>query len=1151
MQGNEGKELFRFEEPRQKRIYENLLVVGPGPAAFYRDACWLMSQQHGLFSTAHLVAHLLREIESALRDVLEPLSKLSKSEWLKDMADKGNHKNEIYAILKALDIPENDPIAEAWLRLSNQSNDYRLSRLAHREALAPPRLIDKGFKQLWAEMGTVLDVVLVKFMKRYIAVFDILDKLLVEKKPSQAAIRTLKDHLPKNLVSLGYFFDRMESPEWIIPLKSEGFFSQPPSPQPDNERNVTTFYVWPESRYLARMASFQPETVRQVIFDLPDTDNPLVLADLVQAALNMPVGCAGKLVEKAKRWAQSPHQGILPQKLGYFVVHLANGGEVQGALDLAQELFKVLPDPRSQGVSTAGYASAISPEPKARYSAKYKMILKRTMPDLVKSAGIKAFNFMCDLLESAVRLSQRTDEPQEPDYSYIWCPVLKIQQRHSLDDLKNILVSGVLEAAEQIAQSDANKIPDLVRLLEDRPWRVFHRIALVLLREFHNAVPDLVAARLMDRGLFQDAQRVPEYALLAVECFTDLSEEQKDMILGWIGEGPDLDAYRKAHKEWTGKQLSDDEITIYKEMWQRDHLAWFQSHLVEEWKGLYDILVAKYGEPRPLGQKEMGAGWVGPTSPKSSEELQAMSVSETVEFLKTWEPSDDWMFGPSSEGLGRELSSVVSKDPTRFALEAMCFKGLDPTYVRALLSGLRDAVALKRVFEWSPALELCLWVMSEPREIPGRQSKTWDTDPDWSWTRKMIVELLSEGFKQVEGAIPFNYRSNVWQIICQLTDDPDPTPDLEASHRKSNMDASMVATDTTRGEAMHALMRYALWVRRHLETLPDSSDLLSRGFDEMPEVRATLEKHLDVSYDPSLAIRSVYGHWFPQLVLLDPAWAKDHVEKIFPVDESATAYRDAAWMTYIAHCRAYDVVFDILHDQYGLSVERLEESQEERSRVTEGLAEHLMTFYWRGKISLDDPNGLINRFWIKASNRARGYAMEFLGESLRNTKETIAPEILMRLKSYWERRLEAAKEAPDLCKFEMAAFGHWFVSGKFEDDWAIQQLESALNIAGETYPDDVVVEQLATLALTTPLEAIHCLEAIVEGDKEGWLIYGWEDHARAILNTALQSINKKAMVAAEDLVHYMGSRGYLKFRDLLQHMDEDASSKTIDKGREI
>ena len=66
---------FRFDDPRQARIFERLKrLVGEGPAAFYRDACRLMTEENDYESTTHLVAHLLREIESALRDVLEPVA---------------------------------------------------------------------------------------------------------------------------------------------------------------------------------------------------------------------------------------------------------------------------------------------------------------------------------------------------------------------------------------------------------------------------------------------------------------------------------------------------------------------------------------------------------------------------------------------------------------------------------------------------------------------------------------------------------------------------------------------------------------------------------------------------------------------------------------------------------------------------------------------------------------------------------------------------------------------------------------------------------------------------------------------------------------------------------------------------------------------
>jgi hypothetical protein len=38
-----------------------------------------------------------------------------------------------------------------------------------------------------------------------------------------------------------YFFDRLENPEWIMPLKAKGFFNMPPKPQHDEERGTVGF----------------------------------------------------------------------------------------------------------------------------------------------------------------------------------------------------------------------------------------------------------------------------------------------------------------------------------------------------------------------------------------------------------------------------------------------------------------------------------------------------------------------------------------------------------------------------------------------------------------------------------------------------------------------------------------------------------------------------------------------------------------------------------------------------------------------------------------------------------------------------------------------------------------------------------------------
>jgi hypothetical protein len=336
---------------------------------------------------------------------------------------------------------------------------------------------------------------------------------------------------------------------------------------------------------------------------------------------------------------------------------------------------------------------------------------------------------------------------------------------------------------------------------------------------------------------------------------------------------------------------------------------------------------------------------------------------------------------------------------------------------------------------------------------------------------------------------------------------------------------------------MHAVIQYALWVRKHLEKQPDAKSRIGRGFEEMPEVQEILDAHLDPRRDPSLAIRAVYGWWFPWLVLLDAEWARSRLRKIFPREEALQDLRNAAWTTYIIFCAAYDNVFDVLQDEYTQALDRVGAVHSERLREDphQRLAEHLMVFYWRGNLSLDEPDGLLVHFYMSAPETLKAHALEFLGRVLRDTKEHVSEEILDRLRLLWERRLVAVCEArPSVAgSSELAAFGWWFASGRFEDSWAMTQLIEALKLARRAEPDDLVAERLAMLTTTIPRETVECLRLMIEGDQEGWHMHIWREHARTILTKALQGTNIEARQAAVDLIHRLGARGYFEFRDLL------------------
>lgn len=1125
---------FQFADPRQERIYRRLREIGPGPAAFFRDACRIMADPADLEATSHLVSHLLREIESALRHVLETMTE-REDRLKKSKKGGGNHEEEIRAILRGLQVPETDPVSKKWLRLPGTGNDYGLAARAHRAELASPRPVDGTFRQFWDDIQGIFDVVLEKYETHYLGVFHFLDQLLAKPIPDAGDVDKLKNNVPHNFVAHSYFFDRLTSPAWLNPLQASGLFDHPPAPEVDVERGTTAYSRWPQSGYLARIADQVPEKVLEIMQGAPETNNFRIHQDLAEAAAAMPADLAAKWSDREAIWVNEQQWGLalLPGKLGTLINYLLQGGQYESAFNLARVLLDILPAPRVEE-KQEGYI--LPPDPRARFSDwEYKRILKRMILSLPPQAKKRAFVLFCDLLEKAITLSRRpSEEPDPEDYSRIWHPDLENpRDGHSM---KSLLVPAVREVALALVADDPTQVQAVVQELDKRQYVIFHRISLDLVRRYPDMAISLISGRLTDHSIFDARGLRREYDLLARECFAKLKSEEQRTILKWIEAGPDVEAYKQFHPELSGHEVAEEEVARFTKAWQRDRLAPFHESLSSDWMHHYDELVNEVGTPESLITKNPEVvSWVGPTSPKTVDDFNSMNLEEIVAYLGAWEPPREPM-SPSRVGLGRQLTEAVRKTPMRFSAEATKFQGLDPTYVRAFLQGILEAGSEASDLAWPEILRLCLWVIQQPLVIEGRQVDKWGDDPDWGWTRKVIAGLLGAGLQEGPSMIPFHFRDEVWKILEVLTDDLDPTPDDEIPQDGLN-DPSHLSINTTRGAAMHTLMRYALWVRQHLDKEADGKERIAQGFKEMPEVQRVLEAHLDQAKDPSLAIRSVYGQWFPWLTLLDAEWAKNHTQTIFPHEDSSRQYRDAAWDTYIVFCRPDGSVIDILREEYAIAVEQLgsPSTTYHGSDAETRLAQHLMVFYWQGRLDLGEADGLLARFYDKATDVLLGEALEFVGSSLRDTHEPLPADMSMRLQDLWAARLVKIRRSPTPANHvrELAAFGWWFVSQKFDSRWSIAQLLEVLSLAQKAEPDHLVVERLVAIAATMPLEAVQCLDLMVQGDKEGWNIAGWRDDARKILATAIASGNPTGKQAATDLVNRLAARGILDYADLL------------------
>jgi hypothetical protein len=921
-----------------------------------------------------------------------------------------------------------------------------------------------------------------------------------------------------------YFFDRLENPEWLRPLKDKGFFGSPPQPIRDEAQGTIAFPQWPESRYLARMAKYAPGTVLEIARALPEAANVRVHSDLADAAIAMPAASGAQLVAQAKEWIKSPYQLLLPEKLGTLVNILALGGEADAALDLFAALLEVQPDPKP----------ILVPEPRARFDSwHYQGILRNNVQDLAHATGMRALELLCEILDRALQLSTKDQGAQESeDYSSIWRPSIDYDAGSSRE-VAGALVSAVRDAAVELVTQSLASVEQVIQALEKRRWQVFHRIALHVLRLFADRAPGMVADHLTVPERFDYTGIRREYNLLGSEWFGRLGKTDQEKILHWIDIGPDLKLYRELWGAFTGEPVSDEEARRYKERWQRDRLATFSTQLPEDWKTRYEQLVGKEGQPDDLTQgRQVTGGAFAPGSPKKSEDLSKMALAEIINYLRTWQPSGEFM-GDTIACLARELGTAVAANPEPFAAKAREFCVLDPTYVRELFQVLAERAKQKISFDWKEVLGLARWVAEQRRENPGRKGGLTDRDPDWGWTRSAIARLLNSGFDS--DGIPFALRVDVWQVIERLARDTDPTPADEAHYLSGeSADPASLSINTTRGEVISDVVRYALWVRSKIESGDNAQERLKRGLDEMPEVRQVLADHLDPKVDPSLAIRSVYGRWLPWLQLIDRAWTDSNLSRIFPTAEEMRDMRDSAWTAYVVHCDVYNDVFELLRAEYLHEVDEIGKHAYVRSHLghpDERLAAHLMTMYWRGKLPIND--ALLQHFYLRAPDKLRGYAVEFVGRSLRNDTGDVVAEILERLRELWASRLSAARAVGAPYVEELSRFGWWFVSKKFDDNWAIAQLAEALQLVKKIEPDHLVVERLAELSPSIPRVTVECLAMIVEGDKEGWGVLGWRESAHKILQDAISSPDQDANTAAAKLIHKLGSRGYFEFRDLL------------------
>jgi len=951
-------------------------------------------------------------------------------------------------------------------------------------------------------------------------------------KPTDERVEEAVQQLGRPIVRQ-YFFDKLENPEWLQSLRARGFFSSPPDP--DLETGACP--PWPEARYLARMAPAKPDDFVEILNEMKPTRNVCAVAPLLEGLLAIPPEAAARAISAVKRWVES-RSVWFPQNVRKLIVRLAEGDLSGPALELARCFLQVLPDPdvRKKRRQLVAFLRARAVMDPYRYDEECRMLA----PVLAKTAGVEAVKLFVELLSLAMEYEGHIPKTGRTDYSHIYRPYIE-HPHHPGNSLVDSLVDGLRESVLVVLDQRPDEGAAALDAVHAGPSRLFDRIELYALSQHPHSYAQRIAERVRDFEDFDDLDTRREFRILLHAVFGELPEVLRDRYLRWVDTEPDVEAERKSLEEFTGEPVTEDDVRRRHRQQTLWRLRPIKDYLQGEWRHRYEQLADEFEEPDfPDEFAAHQFSWGGRESPISEAELLGKPVPEVVQYLREWQPpaGQRWE-GPSTEGLSKALGAVVEKAAPNFATNAERFIGLPSGHVRALLSGLQKACAAGAALDWVPVLRLCQWVVSQPCEDDTEEP--FDAEPKWGWARSAVMDLLKTGMEASPASIPFELRSDVWTVIQPITEDRDPTPEAEARDIGGQNDPLTLSFNVRRGQAMHLVMRYALWCRRCFEASDEADRLKAAGFDAMSEVRTALEAHLDPDNEPSLAVRSVYGRWYPWIAMLDPAWARANVDRMFP--RQAEPHWEAAWDAYVAFCPLYGSVYESLSEQYAYAVERLTRNEKERVRPGNSdmnLTSHLVGLYASGKVPLR--NSLFEKFWQVAPADLREHAFASVGHGFRRdeaqedeeaSEVTVSPEVMARLRALCEYRIEVAEsgENADVVE-ELSGFGYWFDKNEFDGAWALRCLKRVLSLRGAKIQNiHRVLERLAELRQCNPGDVLECLRLIVVSGFHDYA--SWIEFVENIIRNCLLHPDSSARQAATDIAHLLIGLGHLQFREML------------------
>jgi len=962
----------------------------------------------------------------------------------------------------------------------------------------------------------------------------VLDEAKAKKSPMVRDVRVIVPLLREPKFSK-YFFEDLQTPEWILPLYEEDVFLILPDPVEDpNKAGFYSLPSWHAGKYLHEFAEQYPDVVKQVALKV-ETTNSRVHHELLKALLRIPATEAAKTVSRFADWAsgQFSYSMMLAYEMSMVMGHLAKGNEIDAGLQVLSVLTQ--PKPMQDGFDKDKTIAA-----SALDLYWVRKGLSENLQTLIEKAPIRTLELLGKQLRTALMIEIDENESEEMSISHRYWR-LNIQPRsgrHASDDLKDLLVDEILKLLEGAPERKHGDIERILRGYLESEHVILKRIALYIMRLNGDIYSDLALeayTKLRDDDFFSsfneferfvDARFAGFPSEVQVEVLERVEEETKNEgFISW------MEGQLKNYPDSFAGDALEDKRTDFLERWLLKEFRRFKGNLPPIYEDRYKDLLTQYPEPGPPVEEGFLISSGIESEEDKFEDLSTKAASEVFHYLKEYvDPRKG--FDSSREALARQLNIDVEMRPQEYlkASELLLKQRLPFVYIASILSGLSVGIKNSQLTSLKDLLPLMNYVVRvengdipEPSDGSGLQA-----------AQGACAQILEEALKQKNVEVEENDYQTIESLITQLLEKTDPLLEDDfpnVDQISEEFDPVSTSINSIKGEAMHALILYGLFRSRKEKEA-------GRGKLMVAFLRELLEKNLDKSVEPSLTIHTVYGWYWPQLVYLDEDWSDLNQRNIFPLEKASRHYFSAAWNGYIAFSDVYNNVFPKMRKEYTLAIEEMNSETKNQPRfgsVNERLVTHILKAYLFGLIDLYSDDKLLSLLYEKADDDSRAggafWLSQVLGEKKRKSEDTV----WLRIRDFWKWRLQNAKLKADksIYRKEIASYTRLLANAPIDLAEAEPLINQMLEFEADGFELHEIVKYLAQESEKHPDSAVSVLRVIFE--REFYMTTSAENSMKIVLENGVENATQpESRLQIKEIVNILGERGEYKWRYLLE-----------------